>query len=104
MDGLKGCAVITLAMPIHVCVGVDDKEAGGKVGSNELRVVFDVLGGWGRAGLILFRGRTSEGVTTEQSSAGSLAAGAVNCCTFLNIVQCYGSVRNCTTRLQALKY
>ncbi len=35
-DGLLGRAVIMLATLGRVCVGVDDNEAGGKAGSNEL--------------------------------------------------------------------
>ncbi len=36
MDGLRGRAVIMLATLGSVCVGVDDKEAGGKAGNDEL--------------------------------------------------------------------
>jgi hypothetical protein len=36
MDGLQGRAVIMLATLGRVCVGVDDKEAGGKAGSGGL--------------------------------------------------------------------
>ncbi len=36
IDGLPGRAVIMLATLRRVCVGVDDKEKGGKAGSSDL--------------------------------------------------------------------
>ncbi len=77
-EGLRGRAVIMLATLGRVWVGVEEREAAGKAGSDEVCETGAELGGWWRASAIPSISPNSSRAAIEPSSVRSPVAGAVD--------------------------